>query len=111
MVNEDREIGRVNFSVFNLFIKFMGGWFTVLMVYIIAQSSTLLEMVSYGYLMDWGRYYKEYEHEKWHKFGILCIFSYGFCLNGPLRNLILVPISIYLTRKVHARMVYRLLHC
>jgi len=106
--SEDRSTGSISLSVIHAFIKLCGGYFVMGFILLMTAAACTAQIYAVRYLFAWAAEFTE--EGKWTKMGIYTSILYGYCTISSFRMAIILWIGVILSRRIHARMVYRVIH-
>lgn len=105
---EDRRIGGTTFETVNKIVKIFYGWFALTLFVLYVFGVCYIKVFINVYLINWSK--DLYASNMWEKFyffaGMMLIHS----LLWGIRNWIPLRIGARVSRLIHSKMVYRLLH-
>lgn len=107
VMEEDREVGVISFKTFKIFVSSVGfGYlFSTLLLCFLA---TMIENYSMYRLAKWAGNYDQMT--KWESYWSYCSIGLTYTWFGGIRSLLVSISAYFVSRKVHARMVYAVLH-
>ena len=106
--SEDRQMGKVSFSVLNNIMSKLGGVWWFVLVYLLSQSMILINVFGNAFMLKWSQNFETSDTSRnsaylssiWFARTVFAFFSAVICIFLGLR----------VSRLMHSRMTYRLFH-
>ena len=105
---EDRSKGSLKLSVIDGYIRQMGGYPMMLFIAFISWVGTIGQISGIRYAINWSAHFDP--ETKWTHFGIYVTILYSYCFISIFRVVTLLTLGYYMSRRMHATMMYRILH-
>ena len=105
---EERKVGSVSCSIYNLFFKLFGGY-PVLVIFLAASLGChILEVYSSKFFEDWG---KNFDHvDKYQNLKLYGLIWIGVSLTSVLKQAIKILGNYSVSSKIHNKMSFSLVH-
>ena len=108
IIPEDQERGGVSFQTYVTFYRQIGGIFVILLPLSFTTLVLFLQMYSFFLLSDWGEHFELYDRDEYFKKFIF--YSLAGSWMASVRGLIVTFACYFLSRSIHAKMAYAILH-
>lgn len=105
---EDRETGKISFSIVKQFFKLMGGVGILILAYVVMEYAACAEFYGNYWLYDWAENY--IPEQKWMTFTNWSLFQMSWCTSHFFRAIIYSCVQMSLSRKTHRIMLFKVLH-
>jgi ABC-type multidrug transport system fused ATPase/permease subunit len=105
---EDRNKGRLSCSVIHTFIKNTGGYPFFMLYFILSVAGAFGQFYGVFYLLRWAGSYDV--NTRWNELKVLTSIICGYCTLAMIRYYSYLALGVRLSRKIHANMVFRVLH-
>lgn len=107
-LEEDRQKGRLSASTISTFIKEIGGLFPILLIFLSVFSLLFTNFLSDYFIIEWGKNFDI--NKKFEYFYIVLFLLTIRSVMTTVRSLIVLVSQLILTRSMHAKMTFRILH-
>ena len=108
IIPEDRERGSVSLKTYHRFIQELGGYSSWILVFAVCLSAQVLTSINMLRLSQWGENFATYDtNQQLMQYFIISLIAASLCC---LRTSIFGVLSCNLSKKVHSKMIFSILH-
>lgn len=108
--SEDKSKGAISCNIIHRFIINTGGYFFMIIFTILSVIGAFAQFYGAFYLLNWSNNFQEEYDQRWKNMVFMISLLMGYCLLAAVRYALFLIFGVNLSRRMHAKMVFRVLH-
>lgn len=108
--SEDKSKGRLSCNIIHRFIVNTGGYIFMFFFIILSATGAFGQFYGAFYILRWSNKFHEEYDQRWKNMMFMIGLLMGYCLLATLRYALFLLFGVTLSRRMHAKMVFKVLH-